>query len=266
MSDDNFFTRLFHRHNDNPNGLSNETREMIANVREFGKTTVKEIMVPRTDTVFIQVDAPRAQSLDAIADREHSRFPVYEDTIDNVIGVVYVKDILKRLIQQQDFSMRDILHPAMFVPESKHIDALFSEFQTKHLHIAIVVDEYGGVSGIVSMEDILEEIVGDIQDEFDDEKEDIVESEPGVFLCDGRVNLDDLGKRIAFKFPIEEEFDTLGGFLFDLFGKIPAPGDSAHYSADGVNLDFLVQDIDDRRIDSVVLTRAPAEGPDEEEA
>ncbi|MDR3301301.1 MAG: hemolysin family protein [Spirochaetaceae bacterium] len=255
MSERNFFTIFFKNlfgKKDDPikdyGSLESEKQDMIRGVIAFGETTVKEIMVPRIDTLFLQSDMPKDDILKMIAESEHSRFPVYKDTTDNVIGIVYVKDILKKLVTKNDFEIEEVLHKPFFVPESKHIDELFHEFQAKHVHIAIVVDEYGGMSGIVSMEDILEEIVGDIQDEFDNEKEDIIKLNENVWLCDARVNLEDLSESINIALPFAE-FDTLGGFVFDLFGKIPVKNEKVFYN----NLIFIVHDMDGRKINSIKL-------------
>jgi CBS domain containing-hemolysin-like protein len=251
MMEKNFFKRLFRKKGDpiqDYGSLETEKQEMIRGIIGFGETTVKEIMVPRIDTVFLQSDIPKDDILKIIANSEHSRFPVYKNTTDNVIGIVYVKDILKKLVTKNDFEIEEVLHKPFFVPESKHIDELFHEFQSQHVHIAIVVDEYGGMSGIVSLEDILEEIVGDIQDEFDNEKEDIVKLNDSVWLCDARVNLEDLAKSINIELPVDE-FDTLGGFVFDLFGKIPAKNEKVHYN----NLIFIIHDMDGRKINSIKL-------------
>jgi CBS domain containing-hemolysin-like protein len=253
----NFFTRLFAKKKikleniENFEDLESDQQDMIRGVIEFGGTTVKEIMVPRIDADFIELDAPREEILKEIANSEHSRFPVYKETIDNIVGVVYVKDILKKLITKHDFTVAEIQHKPFFVPESKHIDDLFHEFQARHVHIAIVVDEYGGTSGIVSMEDIIEEIVGDIQDEFDHEKEDITKLSDCAWLCDARVNLEDLSDKIKIDFP--EEFDTLGGFVFDLFGKIPSQNEKIKHN----NLDFIVHEMDGRKINSIKLIVHP---------
>jgi CBS domain containing-hemolysin-like protein len=251
----NFLTRLFGKKEEtikNFESLETQQQEMIRGVIEFGETTVKEIMVPRIDAVFIEADSPKDEILKIIADSEHSRFPVYKESIDNVVGVVYVKDILNKLITKNDFSINEILHKAFFVPETKHIDDLFHEFQSRHVHIAIVIDEYGGTSGLISMEDIIEEIVGDIQDEFDNEKEDIIKLGECAWLCDARVNLEDLEKGLNIELPTEE-FDTLGGFVFDLFGKIPAKNEKIRYN----NLDFIVHDIDGRKINSIKVIIQP---------
>jgi len=146
--------------------LESEQQEMIRGVVELSDTTVKEVMVPRIDTVFLPVDGEREELLQRILDSGHSRFPVFKDTIDNVVGILYVKDVLRSLVQNQELDIPSLARKPFFVPESKHIDDLLRELRRRRVHIAVAVDEYGGVSGIVCMEDIIEEIVGDIQDEW----------------------------------------------------------------------------------------------------
>ena len=226
--------------------LNVEKRDMIRGVVELSDTTVKEVMVPRIDTVFISVDMPREECLDRITESGHSRFPVYKDTIDNVVGVLYAKDLLRILATGQELQLSALVRKPFFVPESKHIDDLLREFKRRRVHIAVAVDEYGGVSGIVCMEDIIEEIVGDIQDEFDNEREDILQIGDGVYLCDARVNLDDLAEELSLELP-SENFDTLGGFVFDLFGKIPVKYEKASFDGN----DFIIQDMDGHKINTV---------------
>ncbi|GHV65393.1 hemolysin [Spirochaetia bacterium] len=228
--------------------LESEQREMIQGVVELSGTTVKEVMVPRTDTVFLSVDASRDELLALIAESEHSRFPVYKETIDNVIGVLYVKDVLKSLVREEPFDVTKLLRKPFFVPVSKHIDGLLRELRRRRVHIAVVVDEYGGVSGIVCMEDIIEEIVGDIQDEFDHETEDVLKLGEGTWLCDARVNLEDLAEETGLELPAED-FDTLGGFVFDLFGKIPVKYEKAAYNGN----EFIIQDMDGHKINTVKI-------------
>jgi CBS domain containing-hemolysin-like protein len=236
--------------------LESDQREMIQGVVELSGTTVKEVMVPRTDTVFLSAAASREELLDCIVESEHSRFPVYQDTIDNVIGVLYVKDVLKALVRddfrntsgENTFDIKNLLRKPFFVPVSKHIDGLLRELRRRRVHIAVVVDEYGGVSGIVCMEDIIEEIVGDIQDEFDHETEDVLNLGEGIWLCDARVNLEDLAGEIGVELPFED-FDTLGGFVFDLFGKIPVKYEKAVYNGN----DFIIQDMDGHKINTVKI-------------
>ncbi|MDR1909272.1 MAG: hemolysin family protein [Spirochaetaceae bacterium] len=228
--------------------LESDQKEMIKGVMELPDTTAKEIMVPRIDTVFVSVDDSRDELLRTLTEKGHSRFPVYQDTIDNVIGILYVKDVLHSLVRGEELDVRKLLRKPFFVPHSKHINELLRELRRRRVHIAVVVDEYGGVSGIICMEDILEEIIGDIQDEFDNEQEDVLKLGEDSWLCDARVNLDDLAEEIGVELPVED-FDTLGGFVFDLFGKIPVKYEKAVYG----NMDFIVQNMEGHKINSVKI-------------
>ena len=228
--------------------LAEEKNDMIQGVEDLSVTTVKEVMVPRIDVDFISIDIPQDQLLKSIIESGHSRFPVYSGSIDNVVGVLYVKDIIKAFAQEQTVDLSKIYRKAYFVPESKHIDSLLREFKRKHLHIAIAIDEYGGVSGIVCMEDIIEQIVGDIQDEFDNERDDILAMGDNVWVCDARVLMDDLNETIGASFPTED-FDTLGGFVFDMFGRIPVKFEKATWK----NYDFIVQDMEGHKINVVKI-------------
>jgi CBS domain containing-hemolysin-like protein len=234
-----------------------ERREMIRGIQELSETTVKEVMVPRIDTVFIPIDANREGLLEAATSCGHSRIPVYRETIDDVVGVLYVKDLLLSIAKQDGIDLASMIRKPYFVPESKRIDSLLREFKRRHVHIAIAIDEYGGVSGIVCMEDIIEEIVGDIQDEFDNEREDIVAIGDTAWLCDARVNLEDLNEELDLGLPVEG-FDTLGGFVFDLFGKIPARYEKVSWRS----FDFVIQEMDGHRIGAVKILRRP-EAPQE---
>jgi CBS domain containing-hemolysin-like protein len=228
--------------------LEEDQRQMIRGVVELSDTTVKEVMVPRTDTVFLSADASKEELLKFISESEHSRFPVYKDTVDNVTGVLHVKDVLKALINDKPFNINTLARKPFFVPVSKHINDLLRELRRKKVHIAVVVDEYGGVSGIVTMEDIIEEIIGDIQDEFDHETEDVVVLSEGIWLCDARVNLEFLAEEINIEFPVDD-FDTLGGFVFDLFGKIPAVNEKTEYK----DYDFIIQKMDGHKINLIKI-------------
>ncbi|PKL09610.1 MAG: magnesium/cobalt efflux protein [Spirochaetae bacterium HGW-Spirochaetae-7] len=230
---------------------------MIRGIQELSETTVKEVMVPRIDTVFIPIDANREGLLEAATSCGHSRIPVYRETIDDVVGVLYVKDLLLSIAKQDGIDLASMIRKPYFVPESKRIDSLLREFKRRHVHIAIAIDEYGGVSGIVCMEDIIEEIVGDIQDEFDNEREDIVAIGDTAWLCDARVNLEDLNEELDLGLPVEG-FDTLGGFVFDLFGKIPARYEKVSWRS----FDFVIQEMDGHRIGAVKILRRP-EAPQE---
>jgi len=228
--------------------LNDEKRDMIQGVVDLSSTSVKEVIIPRIDVDFIPVTASRDELIQKVTESGHSRFPVYNESIDNVVGVLYVKDLIKQLAKKDEIDLAGIIRKPFFVPESKRLDSLLREFKRRHVHIAIAIDEYGGVSGIVCMEDIIEEIVGDIQDEFDNEREDILTIGDGVWLCDARVNLDDLSGIFTDGLP-DEEFDTLGGFVFDLFGKIPVKYEKAAWR----NFDFIVQDMEGHRINTIKI-------------
>ena len=230
--------------------LEEDQQEMIRGVVELSGTTVKEVMVPRTDAVFLSAAASRDELFSSIVESGHSRFPVYEETIDKVIGVLHVKDVLKTLVNDTPFDVKSLVRKPFFVPLSKHIDDLLKEFRRKKVHIAVIVDEYGGVAGIICMEDIIEEIVGDIQDEFDHETEDILAIGEGTWLCDARINLKNLAEETGLEFPVDD-FDTLGGFVFDLFGKIPVKYEKTVYH----DTDLIVQEMDGHKIKSVKIVR-----------
>ncbi len=228
--------------------LNEEKRDMIQGIVDLSNTSVKEVMIPRIDVDFLPLDVTPQEMLQKVASSGHSRFPVYRESIDNVVGILYVKDLLKNAAKLDSVELEKIIRKPYFVPESKRIDGLLREFKRRHVHIAIAIDEYGGVSGIVCMEDIIEEIVGDIQDEFDNEREDALSIGDGVWLCDARINLGDLSEILSMALP-DEEFDTLGGFVFDLFGKIPVKYEKASWNG----VDFIVQDMDGHRINTVKI-------------
>ena len=237
--------------------LNEEKKDMIRGIEDLSETSVKEVMVPRIDVDFININTPGQELLEKIAASGHSRFPVYADSIDNVVGVLYVKDMIRCFSKNEEIQLDKIIRKAFFVPESKRIDSLLREFKRRHVHIALAVDEYGGISGIVCMEDIIEEIVGDIQDEFDNEREDIIALGSNAWLCDARTSLDDLNETIGSEFPVED-FDTLGGFVFDLFGKIPVKYEKHSWN----NYDFIVQDMEGHRINVIKVILKNGENND----
>ncbi|MDR2518559.1 MAG: hemolysin family protein [Spirochaetaceae bacterium] len=238
--------------------LEADQKDMIRGVLELSETTVKEVMVPRIDTVFLQIDASKEELLTCIAESGHSRFPVYKETIDHVIGILYVKDVLTSLLRGDPFAIQVLARKPFFVPESKRINELLRELRRRRVHIAVAVDEYGGVSGIVCMEDIIEEIIGDIQDEFDHETEAVLPLGDGSYLCGARVNLADLSKEIGVAFPVED-FDTLGGFVFNLFGKIPVKYEKTGYNGH----DFIIQNMDGHKIHTVkIIVKSSAPKPE----
>ena len=255
MSTHSFIKKLFGRpahqsdaQDESYNSLNFEEKDMIRGVVTLSETTVKEVMVPRIDVEFVSIESTFNELIDTLGEGGYSRFPVYKDTIDNVVGILYVKDLLRQVKNQDDFGVEKIIRRPYFVPESKRLDSLLREFKRRKVHIAVAVDEYGGVSGIVCLEDIIEEIVGDIQDEFDNEVEDILEIGEGTYLCDARVDIEDLNEKLNLTLP-EEDFDTLGGFVFDMFGKIPVKYEKVKYSG----IEFIIQEMDGHKIKTVKL-------------
>ena len=238
--------------------IQEEKQDMIEGVEGLSSTTVKEVMIPRIDVDFISSDCKKEELIEKIIASGHSRFPVYSESTDNVVGVLYIKDLLKSVANNEEIDILKIIRKPYFVPESKIIHSLLREFKRRHLHIAIAIDEYGGISGIVTMEDIIEEIVGDIQDEFDKENEDIIFINENTWLCDARINLSDLNETIETQFP-EEDFDSLGGFVFDLFGKVPVKFEKVCWN----NFEFIIQAMDGHRINLVKIIKNVEESKDE---
>ena len=240
--------------------LIEEKKDMIKGIEDLSNTSVKEVMIPRIDVDLLSLDTPHDELLHKISESGHARFPVYEESIDNIIGVLYVKDLINAFAKKEAIDLKKVVRKAYFVPESKKIDALLREFKRRHVHIAIAIDEYGGISGIVCMEDIIEEIVGDIQDEFDNEREDIVSlGEENVWMCDARVNLGDMNEEIGSNFPTDD-FDTLGGFVLDQFGRIPAKYEKVSWN----NFDFIVQDMEGHRVNLIKVIRNPETDEDDD--
>jgi len=200
-----------------------ETQNMINGIVELTETSVKDVYVPRIDVVFIEEDTTLPNAIKIMEESGHSRFPVYKDTLDDIIGILYLKDLILYIYNLDDessFNITDVIRKPYFVPESKKLDSLLREFKRLHVHIAIAVDEYGGVSGIVSMEDIIEEIVGDIQDEFDNEIEEIIKIDDKSWLCDARANIDDINEKLGLEIDTTD-IETIGGYVFNQIGEIP---------------------------------------------
>ena len=209
--------------------LEEDAREMIEGVIELGDADVSQIMTPRTDMHMIHVDLAWDEMLEDVIQAGHTRIPVYDKTRDDLVGVLYVKDLLPELAKKepdQRNSMRDLARKPIFVPGTKAVDDLLEMFQHERTHIAIVLDEYGGVSGLVTIEDALEEIVGEIVDEYDaDQEEPIQEIGDGVIEAEGRVHVDEVNERLGLSLPEDRDFDTIGGFVFAELGRVPAVGE-----------------------------------------
>jgi CBS domain containing-hemolysin-like protein len=267
LKKNSFLKKLLTKNNDTEDkglrdlNLNLEKQDMIRGVVELSDRSVKEAMIPRIDAVFLSIDTPPKDLVEQVTDSGHSRFPVFKDSIDNVVGVLYSKDLLRFLFKNEDIKIEDIVRKPFFVPESKKLDSLLREMKRKRIHIAVSVDEYGGVSGIICMEDIIEEIVGDIQDEFDHEREDILKIGEGIYLCDARLDIEDMNEMLGTEIS-DEEFDTLGGYVFDLFGKIPVKYEKVTDS----NMDFIIQDMDNHKIKTVKIVVRSQENEDEKAA
>ncbi len=239
-------------------------KEMIASIFAFSDKLVREVMVPRIDVAAVSVDVPMADALSVIFKDGHSRIPVYRDSIDNIVGILNAKDLLRYLRDgRTDVSLARILRTAYFIPESKKVDELLQELQQRRVHMAVVVDEYGGTAGIVTIEDLLEEIVGEIQDEYDAEEPTVEAINEAEYLFDARVPLDEARKRLGIELP-EEGGDTLGGFIYSQLGRVPAVADRIEYG-DTV---FEVLSVAGRRIKQVRVSRHVTElvGQGESEA
>ena len=219
-------------------------------------------MTPRTDVYALDVNDPIEEALSIAMQEGYSRLPVYEEDIDHVFGVLYVKDLLPYVgkLLPESLSLRDFARPIYFVPGTKRCGELFSEMTEKHLQMSVVVDEYGGVAGIVTMEDLLESIVGNIQDEFDHEEEDITQTGEHSFEVDGSTAIEELNDMLDVKLP-EGDYDTLGGFIMDRLGRIPTEQETVTYE----NLAITVLKMDDRRIDTVHIEITPPPEPAKEE-
>jgi CBS domain containing-hemolysin-like protein len=229
-------------------GLVNEEEsEMIRSIFSLGTTIVREVMITRTEMACVDVDATLRELLDTINGCGHSRIPVYEDSIDNIIGLLYAKDLLKVWgTDVNHLSVREIMRPPYFIPESKNLEQLLQEFKRKRVHLAVVIDEYGGTSGLITIEDLLEEIVGDIQDEHDREEALFTVNPDGSITADGRLPVEELEEH--FDIQIERDnFDSVGGLAFHLTGKIPAIGDTI----EGAGLCLKILDADLRRVKKV---------------
>jgi len=202
-------------------------REMIHKVFELEDTLVREVMVPRPDMFCLDVVTPPADILPLLREHLHSRVPVFDDTVDHIVGVLYTKELLPHLKGlPPDFALRSHLHPPYFVPESKRADTLLREFQAKKLHLAVVVDEYGGTAGLVTLEDLLEELVGEIRDEFDEEERLIQKVDATSYRVSGKLPIDEFNAATGLHLP-KESFDTVGGWVLDLFGRVPNRGEKA---------------------------------------
>jgi len=235
--------------------LERDERALIHSIVEFGETSVREIMISRLDIVALNVTATVTEAIDVIRDSGHSRMPLYVEHLDNILGVVYAKDLLRFKTENPENAEIDwtrLARPAIFVPLGKMLDDLLSDFQAKRTHIALVVDEYGGTAGLVTLEDVLEEIVGEIRDEHDEGEEELIEKVSSTeYLVDAKIDLDDFNEALGLETDTEQfDFETLGGLIFHLAREIPDQGDTFTHE----HLQLEVAEVDNNRIVQVRVT------------
>ena len=241
--------------------INEEENEMIRAIFNLRDTMVREIMVPRTDMAYVSSDATVRDVLRTIVSCGHSRIPVCDGTLDNIVGLIYAKDFLKYWgMEDSAVVLRRVMRAPYFVPETKNLEELLHEFKKKRIHIAIVIDEYGGTSGLVTIEDLLEQIVGDIQDEYDLEEEWLVEESEGVVQVDARLPIEELEEYFGIEVE-RDKFETVGGLIFHLTGRIPQIGEEI--ATDTIRL--AVVEADERKISKVRITRLPGKLEEPEE-
>ncbi|MDO4867661.1 MAG: hemolysin family protein [Clostridia bacterium] len=238
--------------------IESDEREMIENIFEFNNMDAGDCMIHRKDITAIDIEADDAEILQTIRDSGLSRFPVYEDSIDNVLGILTTRDYLISQVEGRKVPLRQLIRPAHFVPESVRTDVLFQEMQTRKQHMAIVVDEYGGTSGLITLEDLLEEIVGNIYDEFDPKEEpEITRLGDNRWRVSGATELETLAEALELELPEDEEYDTLGGLIFSRLTEIPADGE--HPEVECYGLRIRVEELAERRVEWAVVEKlAPA--------
>jgi putative hemolysin len=236
--------------------IAREEGEMLESIIEFRDTLVKEAMVSRTNICSLDKTSTFEETMAQIAEHGHSRWPVYDDNIDNVVGVFHTKDLLESLGKDpSQFVLERFIRPALFVPDMMKIGALLKEFKHGKAHLAIVVDEYGGTAGIISLEDVLEEIVGEIRDEYDNEEDErrFRKIDEDNYQANGQASIYDLGESLEVNFPESEPYETLGGFLIATYGKMPPPNTEIDFGG----WRFMVKNADEKKITSVLIRRLP---------
>jgi CBS domain containing-hemolysin-like protein len=229
--------------------ISEDEGEMIQSIFSFRDTVAREIMVPRPEAVFARDDTPVGDIIQHIIESGHSRIPIYLDNVDNIIGIVHAKDLLQYW-GRDDIAVSEIARPPYFIPETKKISELLKDLRDKKSHMTIVIDEYGGTAGILTLEDIIEEIIGDIMDEYDSEVKRIVEQDDGSILVDAGLDVEDLEDYLEMEFP-EGKFESVGGFIISLLGKVPEVQEKVAFG----NLEMVVAVADSRKIEKVLIRK-----------
>jgi putative hemolysin len=235
--------------------IEEEEKELIHSIFEFGDTIVREVMVPRPDVIAVEDTATLGDVQALVLEHGYSRIPVFHEDLDDVVGVVFAKDVLKAMHQGNgERPLAEVWRPARFVPESKKVADLLREMQKEQFHQAIVTDEYGSVTGIVALEDLLEELVGEITDEYDREEPSVVQVGDDIYRVSGKTSIDDVNELLDAELP-HEQWDTVAGLVLDLFGKIPTAGDETEFQG----LIFKAEDVQGRRVATVLITRRAEE-------
>ena len=246
--------------------IREEGKKMINAIFAFDDKLAHEIMTPRTDVFMIDIQDPIDEFIEDLMRLQYSRIPVCDGDSDNIIGILHVKDYMIKAYQDgfENVDIRSILRKAYFVPETKKIDTLFFELQKTKQHIAILIDEYGGFAGIVTMEDIIEEVMGDIDDEYDEEETEIVKVDENTYMIDGNTDLDDINDELGLEL-VSENSETLGGFIIELLGDLPDEEEKEDKVIEYENLVFKIESVKDRRIEKVKLyiTRESSNGSEE---
>lgn len=234
--------------------IREEGKKMINAIFAFDDKLAHEIMTPRTDVFMIDIQDPIDEFIEDLMRLQYSRIPVCDGDSDNIIGILHVKDYMIKAYQDgfENVDIRSILRKAYFVPETKKIDTLFFELQKTKQHIAILIDEYGGFAGIVTMEDIIEEVMGDIDDEYDEEETEIVKVDENTYMIDGNTDLDDINDELGLEL-VSENSETLGGFIIELLGDLPDEEEKEDKVIEYENLVFKIESVKDRRIEKVKL-------------
>lgn len=231
-----------------------EQEQMIHGVFEFPEIMAREVMTPRPDIVALEASATMEEVVKLLIDEGHSRIPVYEDDLDNVVGILLVKDLLPYLVGTagEAFVLRDVLREPFFVPDTKRISQLLAELRTRNVHMAIILDEFGGTEGLVTLEDLIEQIVGEINDEYDEPEPEFTVTPEGDVLIDGGASIDEVNERFGMNLS-SDDYDTIGGFIFGALGRVPQPGDAVRVDGSG---ELRVEETEDRRISTVRLVPA----------
>ena len=240
--------------------IERNEKELIENVFEFNNTTAEDVMIHRTDMVTLSLDDDEETILSAIRESGLSRFPVYGSDLNDILGILNARDLLLDMASSRHRTVRELMRPAYLVPETLSADDLFRDMQHKKVHLAVVIDEYGELAGVVSLEDLLEEIVGNIYDEFDPaEPPELEHLEDGVWRCSGGLSVDTLAEELGFDPPEDADYDTVGGMVLSCLRTIPEDGSRPHVEAGG--LDLQVEQVADHRIQWVLVRRSQPAAP-----